>query len=482
MKTMKKRNIPIIVTGTALLLLFVTGLLYILWYMGAWEKQIDIKTYTFTESSRELKNPNCGFYYIYGFRITDQQEDYRKLVAEKYANDEDTVLTQIQINLQEYRGGDITRAGLSNIEALFSALQTIDKQLIVRFLYDVEGKGQEHEPEKLETILRHIEQLKPVLHRYSKQIFTLQGLFIGNWGEMNGSNYQSAPEMCRLAKTLAKATDEETYLSVRMPAQWRTIASAANWQEESLTADEIARVGLFNDGMLGSESDYGTYGTKNQEDSEAYTLPWNRENELVFQEELCCSVPNGGEVIHENPYNDLDNAIKDFSSMHISYINEDYDRTVFEKWAKETITGEGCFSGMDGLTYMERHLGYRLLITNVEVKYKLADGYLSTGITFKNIGFAPLYRDAEVELSIYNKETGHLLTYEVPQNLRKLSGGTQAEETLTISKSIPVSEFREKQYDLYVSITDSRTGKPISLANEQEVAQYGYKLATVTLE
>ena len=38
---------------------------------------------------------------------------------------------------------------------------------------------------------------------------------------------------------------------------------------------------------------------------------WNRMEELAFQEKLCSRVPNGGEVIIDNEYNDLECAIAD---------------------------------------------------------------------------------------------------------------------------------------------------------------------------
>lgn len=481
MKIRKKQNLPVVLTCVAILVVLTVCLLYLLTLRGIIERQVDIETCTFTESAKELNNPNRGYYYIYGFLITDRQEDYPPIVAERYGDDSGTALTQIQINLQEYREGDITEAGLANIEALFSALKRIDKQLIVRFVYDWNGENLKYEPQQLDIILRHMKQLKPILTRHSKQIFTLQGLFIGNWGEMNGSKYQSAEELRRLADTLAGATDDETYLSVRMPAQWRTVTSAPDWQEETLTEREAVRIGLFNDGILGNESDYGTYGTKSPDEPDAYTSSWDRADELIFQEELCRRVPNGGEVIHNNPFNDLDNAIRDFAAMHITYLNQDYDRAVFNKWAGETITEEGCFSGMDGLTYMERHLGYRLLITAAAVTHRPSDSYLSADITLKNVGFAPLYRDAKVELNFYSEKEEHLLIYEVPQNLRKLSGGARAEELLTIHKKIPLSELTEKTYDVYVTVTDTRTGRPIFLANEQEPGKYGYKLAAVKI-
>ncbi len=77
----------------------------------------------------------------------------------------------------------------------------------------------------------------------------------------------------------------------------------------------------FNDGMLGSVSDYGTYSDNTRQDAGDFSA-WTREEELAFQDVLCSSVPSGGEVIVDNPYNDLENAIADLKTMHVSYLNE----------------------------------------------------------------------------------------------------------------------------------------------------------------
>ena len=81
----------------------------------------------FTESSKNLKNPERGFYRIYGFYIRDNEKDYKMLVNEKLGNDTDTRLSMIQINLQDYRDGDISELGLKHIVELFGALEEIDK-------------------------------------------------------------------------------------------------------------------------------------------------------------------------------------------------------------------------------------------------------------------------------------------------------------------------------------------------------------------
>ena len=133
-------------------LLLAIGLLCIIWiFLNV--KRVKIEKTVFTESNRELQNPNCGFYFIYGFMIQDVEVDYAKLVKERYQNDTETTLTLVHINLQNYREGEISQKGLANIEELFNALETINKRLIVRFSYDWDGMVQGREPGRIDTIL-----------------------------------------------------------------------------------------------------------------------------------------------------------------------------------------------------------------------------------------------------------------------------------------------------------------------------------------
>ena len=85
---------------------------------------------------------------------------------------------------------------------------------------------------------------------------------------------------------------------------------------------------------------------------------------MIWQNLLCRYVPNGGAVIINNPLNDFENAVATLKKMHVSYLNYDYDQEVLDKWSS-VIVGKGVYQGMDGLTYIERHLGYRILINDV---------------------------------------------------------------------------------------------------------------------
>lgn len=439
---------------------------------------IRMESYQFTESSRELKNPGRGFYQLYRFMITDEQINYWKLVQELYRTDKDTSLTLVEINLQNYRDDEISKQGIENIKALFQSLGDLNKQLIVRFMYDWDGENDKYEPETIEIILRHMEQLKPVLQDADNPIFIIQGLFIGNWGEMNGTKYFGDGQMQQLIEQLDCVTDPDTFLAVRTPEQWRRVTGLQEISQQALEEHAFAgRLSLYNDGMLGSESDYGTYriqeiaGKKISE----------RTEELQFQGKLCKRVPNGGEVIQDNQYNDFDNAVTDLAAMHVTYLNSGHDQAVLDKWKNVKVRAKGCYRGMDGYTYIERHLGYRLLIQEVAFHHNTFSDFLEVGVTMKNVGFAPLYAKPEVGIVLYDEEQDTYLTYEMKGDLRKLTGGNEAEEHLTLTSDIPVDILLKTKYEVYFFITDSKTGRRILLANEQEAGEYGYCIGSIEL-
>ena len=464
-----------------LLVLFI--LLIIILYFGTvtlrnYQRDIQMESYVFTESARELKNPGRGFYNLYRFMITDENTNYWKQVKEFYKTDEKTSLTLVEINLQNYRDGEISSAGLNNITYLFQALEDTGKQLIVRFVYDWDGENELHEPETIDIILRHMEQLEEVLREADSQIFILQGLFIGNWGEMNGTKYYNEEALLQLTEKLMDVTDPSVYLAVRTPFQWRTITGIENISDRTFRNHPFAgRLSLYNDGMLGNATDYGTYQVSGLQGEELSV----RERELKFQEELCSRVPNGGEVIHDNRYNDFENAIKDLSTMHVTYLNAVHDPEVLDKWRKVKITENGCFQGMDGYTYIERHLGYRLLIKETGFSYSFLANSVQIDVTMKNVGFAPLYSEAEAGLLLYDKRQDTCLLYEMKGDLHELTGGNDSEKTMRLVADIPLDKLAHGEYEVYFFVTDLSSEQRISLANGQDAEEYGYCIGKIEL-
>lgn len=444
--------------------------------------QVTFDTEIFTESAEEIWNPDRGFYHIYGFLISDEPADMCEQLDRQMEKDTGHALAMVQINLREYRDKEISEEGLNNIESLFRAMSATNEHWIVRFLYDWDGENEKNEPQSIELVLNHMQQVGEILTRYRESVFTLQGLFVGNWGEINGTKYADKTSLQKLAKQLVKATDGQMYLAVRTPAHWRQIMDGA---EDSMPGDQekmmYARLGLFNDGMLGSGNDCGTYGEKSAVEA-GEDQAWNRKEELEFQEKLCSRVPNGGEVIIDNEYNDLEHAIADLKTMHVTYLNQDYDEAVLEKWASSTVQTSDCFDGMDGLSYMQRHLGYRLVLSEVFMQHNFWEDTADIKVSLQNVGFAPVYKECEPVLLVKD-ETGQTIYEATPfGDITSLAGGNETEKKELFSDRVPLRGLKAGCYSVYFAVRDTATGSFITFANEQKIENEGYKIGTILLE
>ena len=435
---------------------------------------------TYEESDRELSNPDRGFYHMHGFRITEQDAEYHDTIQQRYKND-DTALSMIEINLLNYAGGPIGETGLLNIERLFGELDDTDKNFIVRFLYDWDGKNLENEPEKVDIILGHMRQLAGIINIRSDRIFLLQGLFIGNCGEMNNTVYNNAEDMKKLSGCLHEVMDPKIFLAVRTPLQWRRITDTEVSELKAGSKTVASRLGLFNDGMLGNWTDCGTYGGHTREKDGFYSN-WVREEELVFQDELCRIVPNGGEVILDNKYNDFENAVKDLRTMHVTYINRDYDRKVQEKWQGTVVRESGCFDGMDGLTFIERHLGYRILIDDTDAEYDFEKDMLTVEAALRNVGFAPMYRQTDLEFVIRDDSGSEVYKGLCENDIRTLAGGNEEDDVLNCRMQILLSGISEGSYQVYFTVRDHETGREILMANTADMTEFGYPVAGIEVE
>ena len=436
---------------------------------------VEVLRETFTETSKEIDNPDRGLYSIIGFYITDQEEDFQDRVDRFYQDDTPTNLAMIQINLAHYSDRALSMKALENIGNLFSLLRTKERSLIVRFVYDWDGKAKLYEPQSIDIIINHMAQLKDILHANQDQILMLQGLFTGNWGEMNGTHYSAPEDLRRLAEALLDAAGESTFLSVRTGSHWRTITGVH--EPEVLLAGNVPRIGLYNDGMMGNETDCGSYYPNSDQDSEPMAA-WSRDKELAFQDLLCRHVPNGGEAILSNPMNDFENAVATLKTMHVSYLNYDYDKNVIEKWAAVSVDS-GTYKGLDGLTYIERHLGYRILIDDVKVAFHKPRKKLILDLDLKNVGFAPKKYKKDIKLQVYNENNELVLDHLFDQDIRQLYGGDNSGDLMELHHEISLKDWPTGEYTIYLTINDRKTGEPLVLANEQSITSFGYKIAGI---
>lgn len=418
----------------------------------------------YNESTQTIKNPERGWYSFVACLVNDNYTDADIFIERLHTlHDEGDTLVIVLFNLVNYRSEEISENGLKYIDRVIANVNRAGLKAIVRFEYDWDGKGEQMEPERIETVLRHMEQVGPVLNEHKKAIYLMQGIFVGNYGEMHGSKFLGQEDFMTLLNTFLDVTDDSLFLSVRTPAYWRNFANSGE-PLSSFTSFPYARIGLFNDGLCSSDTDLGTYSDGSSADN-VYTEKWIRQEELNFQARLCQYVPNGGEVALLSEYNDLDEITKTFPLMHISYLNRVYNSEVLDKW-KDTIykgkDSKDAYNGLDGYKYIEDHLGYRYVLREVTVpKKSYSTRKTVIHLKIENTGFANLYSVKQVNLILRNKESKELLSFPAGVDVRNLLSGTVSDIDITI----PTKEIMEGTYQMYLKISDDG-GSSIRLAND----------------
>lgn len=347
-------------------------------------RKISFKKAKYVEINDNLMNPCRGWYQIHTFKLGD---DISMVDREYTLNNSDSIAF-ILIDISAYKDKDIDEEGEKKLRTIFEFFCSYRLDLIVRVVYDTEGKCLISEPATEDRIIAHINQIFAILKDYQSGIFVYQGLLIGNWGEMHSSKFLSPARLRTLSENIFEKYSDVAYLAVRRPAYVRIMFPEGEDVRQK-------KVGLFDDAILASPTHLGTFGEKSLKDVRR-EMAWLPEEELRYVSELCDRVPYGGEAL----WNDEEDSLtpirkslaeidKYFSRLHVTYLNRVHDIHFIEnikelKWEKK-----GLFKGMDGYEYLSRHLGYRFVLKNVKCQLLAhEENTLRWDITIENRGFA----------------------------------------------------------------------------------------------
>lgn len=383
-------------------------------------------------------NPARGWYSLFPFTLPENP-DFNALTcclnpAER--------LALVRICIGNYQNAPLDENALTLFQEILAFFAAHQKEMILRIVYDDAGNGLQKEPSSLSLIKLHMEQLGAIIQTFSAHIYTTQGIFIGSWGEMHTSRFLSSREIAELIFCFYTATAGSVHMAVRTPVQLRGLETElSSLAATEIRSDILSLTGLYNDAITASETDYGTYGSA---DSSFYTKSWNRNAELQFQQTRCQTVYNGGEVVNPNPYNDTKCAISTLRTMHISYLNSQYDRAVLEKWKTQENT----------LEYISDHLGYCLLLYRAELEKK---EHAMLNIFIRNTGFASLYEHVRLHLSAKDSAGTYtvLSSQEIPQIF--------SDETVCFS--CPLTTLSKGAYQLSCSLERIKTHEKLSFYN-----------------
>jgi hypothetical protein len=331
-----------------------------------------IKKAVLKESGEDCPNPGRGWYRIYSMDAAVPVPIFEW----QYSMEKDETLALLEVDIGAFAGGELSGEALTHIRQAFLFFQKEEKELLLRFVYDREGKGLEKEPADIRRIYGHIEQLAPLLAEFGDMIFCIQGLFVGSWGEMHDSRFLTEKALGMLWQHVYRLFPESCFFAVRRPDQWKSVTGLSGPFPEV----DIARMrlGLFNDGLLGSATDLGTFPEGERADG------------IRFQDQLCRYVPNGGEAVGTDRYGEVEQAAEYFRSIHVSYLNSVYDERVLNRWKNSTYLGE------NGYEYMGHHLGFRFVLTDAALVRTGKQQRIQ--IVLENRGFAAIYEECEIVL------------------------------------------------------------------------------------
>ena len=91
----------------------------------------------------------------------------------------------------------------------------------------------------------------------------------------------------------------------------------------------------------------------------------------------------------------LENANNEFNSLHLSYLNREYNKVVLNTWKAQKIDGKS------GLEYIEKQLGYRISLASVKVPERvMPNTNVNLSITLTNKGYSSPPSDFTMDIVV----------------------------------------------------------------------------------
>lgn len=315
-----------------------------------------------TPSTENFLNPERGFY------------DHVNLAGTSgfgYVRTNGRSVAMAHVHLDNYRTRDLDATYLSALQAGFDRVRAAKIKVILRFSYN-ECMGCADASKA--QILRHIQQLTPLLQKNADVILTFQAGFIGAWGEFHSSTngLDNPTDRKDILTAMLAALPASRTIQVRAPNYKLDAFGGPLADSAAFSGTDAARTGHFNDCFLASNTDYGTYS-----DSRRTIDGWKS---FIAQETRF--TPMGGETCAVySPRTDCPSATAEMARLHWSFLNSAYNQSVLSTWSSQ-----GCMGSV------QRNLGYRLSLVQASFSSAVKPGgVLRLEATVRNSGYAALF-------------------------------------------------------------------------------------------
>lgn len=334
-------------------------------------------------------------------------------------------------NYTEGTDYDLDALFFQNVRATFENCRKNGSTIAVRFRYDSNGK-ENPEPATFEQVLHHIQQIKEngLLEDYKDILMFVETGFVGKWGEQHGGKYTALDYKVQLVNAMLDCVPKEIPITVRTPnifAAWAGITTAEMADYIAEPNSDAARIGLYNDGYMGSDTDLGTYS--------------NRAAETTWMQQQMQTTYYGGEFSGNldwaQKYDTYlpENAIPEMYYTHLSYINANIyslykDYTFGESYDVENVDNSAYY-GQTVFQFIRDHLGYRFVIRDAKISETVEAGkQLQCQLSIENTGFANPIRPLKAEVLL--EKDGNYIQTEVNLDPTQWHSCTTTEIPLTL--------------------------------------------------
>lgn len=360
---------------------------------------------SYVESTVRLRNPGRGFYFTLPITLKPSNNDAVNTyhISNKAAR---YTLMHLRVDISAFSTGaggmdaELTADALALLESALTAARNYKVGTIVRLSYDFAGTYAEVEP-AMSLMKRHIEQAAAVINMFigDGTVVAVESGMLGPWGEQHSTTAAGIDSnFYDIVQTWLDATHDIT-ISVRRPrffVYWYndrynttyTVQTIDQIPASNPGTDEY-RVGVYNDGYLGSGSDLGTYTDRTKE------VEWlTRQASHTFL---------GGEVARDVNYDRTGSAIGDYNKIEFlevegyktrtSYLNVEWNNQVIAAWNANPYSGTDLIykGNATNLDFVENRLGYRFVIRESKISEKVKAGKeLRIKGRIENVGFAPM--------------------------------------------------------------------------------------------
>ena len=400
-----------------------------------------LKKVSFEITDELFCNPERGLYSGAGF--SKETETPISVNALKAGRAENRTLYMLEFWLKDFFESDISDNYLQLIRKNLAVYREGGAKCILRFGYSdgIKDLSKPYESGPFdpteERVLRHIEQLKPILQEYADVIFVLQAGFIGCWGEWYyTNNFIAGPQTAEdyqprkhVVDALLDALPSDRQIELRTPTYKMKMYGYA--LADTITRAEahqpttMARLGGHNDCYLASSTDQGTFVGANDKEY------WKAETKYTIM---------GGETCELSNFCKCENTIKSMTEQHFTYLNISYNKDVIRYWTKNECYDE-----------IRTRLGYRLALKEASFTPSPAAGEpFRVVLKIQNDGFASVMNPRDSELVLTAKDGTLVKAFKLESDPRFWMAGT----TTVVDQTITLPEGLSGEYTLSLNLPD----------------------------